>query len=92
MVTKTLIEFLKDDKNSRIKKYEFLKSLDLCYSDLFELRELFKYDEEVYPMLYSLTSYQDNKISHSVIKQETKRKNAVKQKKMKRVRRKKSYD
>ena len=92
MVTKTLIEFLKDDKNSRNKKYEFLKSLDLCYSDLFELRELFKYDEEVYPMLYSLTSYQYKKISHIVIKQETKRKNAVKQKKMKRVRRKKSYD
>ncbi len=92
MITNTLICFLQDDNVSVAKKYEFLKKLNLCYSDIFSLMQRFKYNNELYPMLHSLISYCDNNMEHEIKKQEEKRKRAIKQRKIKQIRRVKSYD
>ena len=76
MVTKVLIDFLEDENTNINLKYQYIRNLNLSYSDIFELMEKFKYDDIVYNLLKSFVSYSDSKIIHKIRKQETKRKKA----------------
>lgn len=92
MVTKLLIDSLKDENTSIKFKYQYIRNLKLSYSDIFELMEKFKYDDTVYNLLKSFVSYSDSKITNEIRKQETKRKKARKQKRIRQIRRDISYD
>lgn len=92
MVTKVLIDFLEDENTNINLKYQYIRNLNLSYSDIFELMEKFKYDDIVYNLLKSFVSYSDSKIIHKIRKQETKRKKAGKQKRIRQIRRDISYD
>lgn len=92
MVTKVLIDFLEDENTNINLKYQYIRNLNLSYSDIFELMEKFKYDDIVYNLLKSFVSYSDSKIIHKIRKQETKRKKARKQKRLRQIRRDISYD
>ena len=75
MVTNVIIDYLNDDKNSAKNKYEYIRRLNLNYTDLFELLEIFKYNDTVYSLLRPFVSYEDNKLSVKIETQ--KRKNAL---------------
>lgn len=92
MVTNVIIEFLNDDKNSVKKKYEFIRRLNLNYTDLFELLEIFKYNDAVYSLLRPFVSYEDSKTTFKIEAQKRKNINSLKQKRIKQIRRDRYYD
>lgn len=92
MVTDVLINYLKDENVDMKMKYAYLERLKLSYSDLFELLEIFKYEDKIVQLISPFVSYGDSKSDAKIRKQQKDIKNRIKQKKMKRVRREKSYD
>lgn len=78
MITQTLIDFLKDERVDLKKKKLYLERLDLQYSDIFKLKEIFEYDRKLYQVLHGLVYYQDsifyNKISYKNRKMKTNKK------------------
>ena len=62
MTTKALEDVLKDDSLSHERKFDILKQAKLSYSVIFELQEIFKYDNEIFNMLSYFTYYQDNRL------------------------------
>lgn len=92
MVTNVIIDYLNDDKNSVKNKYEYIRRLNLNYTDLFELLEIFKYNDSVYCLLRPFVSYEDNKLSVKIESQKRKRKKSFKQKRIKQIRREIYYD
>lgn len=84
MVLQSTIDILKDDKMSPEKKYEFIKRMDFTYSDLITLQKEFEGDELVHRMLMSFFDMlHQTKLGEQLKKQERKRRNAVKCKRMK---------
>ncbi len=83
MVTKVLVDTLKDEKLSIKKKKTYIENLDLSYSDIFELISIFKYEQSISSLLYGFVYYDDSKfigkLDYKMRKQNTK----DKQKKMK---------
>ncbi len=83
MVTKVLVDTLKDEKLSIKKKRRYIENLNLPYSDIFELISIFKYEQSISSLLYSFVYYNDSKfigkLDYKMRKQNTK----DKQKKMK---------
>lgn len=83
MVTKVLVDTLKDEKLSIKKKRICIENLNLPYSDIFELISIFKYEQSISSLLYSFVYYNDSKfigkLDYKMRKQNTK----DKQKKMK---------
>ena len=83
MVTKVLVDTLKDEKLSIKKKRIYIENLNLTYSDIFELISIFKYEQSISSLLYSFVYYNDSKfigkLDYKMRKQNTK----DKQKKMK---------
>lgn len=83
MVTKVLVDTLKDEKLSIKKKRIYIENLNLPYSDIFELISIFKYEQSISSLLYSFVYYNDSKfigkLDYKMRKQNTK----DKQKKMK---------
>lgn len=92
MVTNTLVEYLQDETNSKQNKYEYIRRLNLNYTDLFYLLDIFKYDDSVYPLLRSFVSYEDSKTTFKIKAQQRKNRNSLKQKRIKQIRRGVSYD
>lgn len=92
MVTKVLLDYLDDRNVDKHKKYLYLESLDLSYSDLFELMDIYRHDADIYIMLHALVSYNSDKFSASLNKHDSKLRKNIKTKKMKRIRRESSYD
>ena len=86
MVTQTLLDYLKDENVDINKKRMYLERLNLQYSDLFKLKEIFEYDRNLYQILHGLTFYRDGNFQGKLRYQNKKRKNGVKQKKMKKIR------
>ena len=83
MVTKVLVDTLKDEKLSIKKKRIYIENLNLPYSDIFELISIFKYEQSISSLLYDFVYYNDSKfigkLDYKMRKQNTK----DKQKKMK---------
>ena len=83
MVTKVLVDTLKDEKLSIKKKRIYIENLNLPYSDIFELISIFKYEQSISSLLYDFVYYNDSKfigkLDYKMRKQNTKNK----QKKMK---------
>ena len=92
MVTKVLLDYLDDRNVDKHKKYLYLESLDLSYSDLFELMDIYRHDADIYIMLHALVSYNSDRFFASLNKHDNKMRKHIKIKKMKRIRREKSYD
>ncbi len=86
MVTQTLIDFLKDEKTDINLKYKYIDNLKLSYSDLFELIELFKYENKICGLLQRFTYYNDDRLNNMVNAQKSKSRNSIKQKNIKRRR------
>ena len=61
MVTKVLVDTLKDEKLSIKKKRIYIENLNLPYSDIFELISIFKYEQSISSLLYSFVYYNDSK-------------------------------
>lgn len=92
MVTQVLIDYLKDENVDIKKKKIYLESLNLQYSDLFKLKEIFEYNESLYQLLHGMSFYRDSSFNSKITSQNRKRKDRTKQKRMKNIRREKSYD
>ena len=92
MVTNSLVEYLQDETNSKQNKYEYIRRLNLNYTDLFYLLDIFKYDDAVYSLLRPFVSYEDSKTTFKIEAQKRKNKNSLKQKRIKQIRRGVSYD
>ena len=84
MVTQTLIDYLKDENVDINKKYLYIKRLNLQYSDLFELQEIFSHDSKIYMLLRSFTYYRDSKF-YNKITSENRKREKINKKKMKRT-------
>ena len=84
MVTNLLIDYLKDESVSIKKKKIYLERLNLPYSDLFMLKDMFEYDSKLYQVLHGLIYYDDSGFKEKINYQNNKRKNGSKQKQMKR--------
>lgn len=80
MVTQTLIDFLKDEKTDINLKYKYIDNLKLSYSDLFELIELFKYENKICGLLQRFTYYNDDKLNNKVRLQKSEYKRSVRYK------------
>jgi len=84
MVLQSTIDILRDEKMSLDKKYKFIKNMDFTYSDLITLQKEFEGDELMHRMV---TSFFDilhyTSLGEQLKKQERKRRNAVKCKRMK---------
>ena len=48
MVTQVLIDYLKDENVDIKKKKLYLERLNLQYSDIFKLKEIFNYDRNLF--------------------------------------------
>ena len=92
MITNVLLDYLDDEKVSKSKKYEYLQRLNISYSDIFTLMDIYKYDTDIYTMLHALVSYNSNRFYASLNKHDNKMRTHIKIKKMKRIRRESSYD
>ena len=90
MVTKVITDYLDDPSKDLNQKYEFIKRLDLPYSDIFALIELYKWDYNITHMLSPFVAYSDSKLD-SRIKKDNKEKNEIKRK-PKKLRSGKKYD
>lgn len=94
MVTKVITDYLDDSNISLKQKFEYIKRLDLPYSDIFELMELYKWDYDISHMLSPFVSYQDSKANNKIRRNckeniELRKKN---RKKTKNLRSRKKYD
>lgn len=83
MVTKVLIDYLSESDNIE-KKKEYIKNLRLKYSDLIELKQIFRDSESLYSVLHEFTYYRDSNFIGKIDYQDRKRRNRVKLKKMRR--------
>ncbi len=83
MVTKVLVDTLKDEKLSIKKKQTYIENLDLSYSDIFELINIFKYENSMSLLLYSFISYDDSKFTSKLNYKNRKQNTKNKQKQMK---------
>ncbi len=83
MVTKVLVDTLKDEKLSIKKKKTYIENLDLPYSDIFELINIFKYENSMSLLLYSFISHDDSKFASKLNYKNRKQNTKNKQKQMK---------
>ncbi len=60
MINDVLINFLSDKKIDIKRKKLYLERLNLSYSDIFELKQIFAYDEKLYQVLHGLTYFVDS--------------------------------
>ncbi len=60
MITDALIDFLSDEKIDIKRKKIYLERLNLSYSNIFELKQIFDYDEKLYQVLHGSTYYVDS--------------------------------
>lgn len=82
MVTEVLIEYLKDENVDIKKKKAYIEVLNLSYSELFELKEMFSYDNKLYQVLHGFIYYKDSNFKGKINYQNRKIKNRQKQRKM----------
>lgn len=82
MVTQVLIDYLKDETVDIKKKKLYLERLNLKYSDLFKLKEIFEYDRRLYQILHGMSFYRDDKFNGKLNYQNRKKKNNAKQKRI----------
>ena len=93
MITKIILDYLDDENVSIEKKREFIKNCNLNLSDIFSLMDKYRLkNDSVYRMLNAFVYYQDDKLNNKIKKQNKEVKKARTYKKMKKVRRRKSYD
>lgn len=83
MITNVLIDTLKDERLSMEKKKIYMKNLDLPYSDIFKLKDIFEYDNGINYMLYSFVCYEDSNFIGKLDYKNRKQKTKEKQRKMK---------
>lgn len=83
MITQPLLDYLKDENVDIKKKKIYLERLNLQYSDLFKLKEIFEYDRKLYQILHGLTYYRDSNFKGKINYQNRKKKNNTKQKQIK---------
>ena len=92
MVTKVITDYLDDPSKDLNKKYEFIKGLDLPYSDVFMLIELYKWDYNIYHMLCPFVSYHDSKLDYKIRKERKESIELKRRKKPRKLRSGKKYD
>ena len=78
MITQVLVDYLRDENVSTEKKRLFVERLDLQYSDLFRLKEIFSYDGKVNRMLHGFIYYHDSNFESKINYQNRKKKNNAK--------------
>jgi len=83
MITQVLIDYLKDENIDIKKKKLYLERLNLQYSDIFKLKEIFNYDRRLYQILHGLTYYRDSNFNGKINYQNRKRRNNRKQRRIK---------
>lgn len=82
MVTKEVVQYLKNNKISKEKRVEYLASLDLSYSDLFYLSQECLGDDS-YNIVYKLLMRRQSKIYTDIDKQNRKNLSKIKQRRIK---------
>ena len=93
MITKIILDYLDDENVSIEKKREFIKNCNFNMSDIFSLMDRYRLkNDSVYRMLNAFVYYNDDKLNNKIKKQNKEQKKARTYKKMKKVRRRKSYD
>lgn len=93
MITKIILDYLDDENVSIEKKREFIKNCNINMSDIFSLMDRYRLkNDSVYRMLNAFVYYNDDKLNNKIKKQNKEQKKARTYKKMKKVRRRKSYD
>ena len=66
MTAQVMADILNDDNISHEKKFDMLKEANLSYSVVFELQEIFKYNNEIFNMLSYFTFYNDNRLDTKI--------------------------
>lgn len=92
MITKVVTDYLEDENVSDNKKYMLLANLNLNYSDLFYLMSLYKNEEKIYRIVNALCIFENSKLKQKIKKQNRDNNRTYVYKRMKKVRRQKSYD
>ena len=57
MISKEVIKYLDDENISMEKKHRYIENLSLNYSDLYDLKEMYKHDEKIYRMFEHFCYY-----------------------------------
>ena len=92
MITNVIIDFLKNKDISQENKNKFIRNLDLSYSDIFELKELFACDYQVHAILHDLSYYRNSKFEEQMKKYKREEQKVKKIKRMKMKRKEYNYD
>lgn len=92
MVTSVITNYLEDKEVDKNKKLLLLERLELNYSDIIYLFELYKYETEIERLLKSIYSFEDSKLTAKIKKQNRDINRSYINRRMKKVRREKSYD
>lgn len=87
MITDEIINYLDSKKISDNKKIEFIKSLDLSYSDLFVLADRYKDCGSLHSFIYGLTYYTDSNLELQRSRQKSKTVAHAKNKRLKKSKR-----
>lgn len=88
MDAKTLQTVLNDQNLSQERKFKFISQCKLSYSTLFELLESYKYEDEIYSMLYHFVVYEDDRFISKLKRKKKKLTNNKKEKRIHKTRRK----
>ena len=92
MVTSVITNYLEDKLVDKNKKVLLLERLELNYSDIIYLLDLYKYETEIERLLKSIYSFEDSKLTAKIRKQNRDMNKSYIYRRMKKVRREKSYD
>ena len=92
MVTSVITNYLEDKEVDSDKKVLLLERLELNFSDIIYLLDLYKYETEIEKLLKSIYNFEDSKLTAKIKKQNRDMNRAYIYRRMKKVRRERSYD
>ncbi len=93
MISKVMLDYLDSENVPIEKKREYIKNCNLNLSDMFSLMDRYKYENDLmHRMINSLIIFEDDKLKNKIKKQNKDNSKAIIYRRMKKVRREKSYD
>ena len=93
MITEVMLNYLDNEDVSIEKKREFIKNCNPNMSDIFTLMDRYRFiNDSVYRMLNAFVMFEDDKLKHKIRKQNKEYNKSLIYRRMKKVRRQKSYD
>ena len=92
MVTSVITNYLEDKTVDKKKKILLLERLELNLSDVIYLLDLYRYDNEINKLIKTIYNFEDSKLTAKIRKQNRDINRSYIYRRMKKVRRQKSYD